>query len=216
MEPEFWHQRWRDNEIGFHEPKANPALVRNLEILGLHKGRRFFLPLCGKTLDIGWLLSKGFAVAGAELSEMAVEQLFDELGVEPEISPGGQLKRYRAPNLDIFCGDIFDLTEESLGPVDAIFDRAALVALPEPMRAQYVTHLMTITGRAPQLLVTFVYDQALMPGPPFSVPDDLVERYYGDHYGLRHLESKAVPGGLKGLVPAEQHVWLLGPPTGAN
>ncbi|AOS98062.1 Thiopurine S-methyltransferase [Microbulbifer aggregans] len=209
MEPEFWHQRWQDNEIGFHESKANPALVRNLELLGLKKASRFFLPLCGKTLDIGWLLSKGHRVAGAELSQMAVDQLFDELKVEPEISILGDLKLYQAPGLDLFCGDIFDLTAEILGPVDAIFDRAALVALPEAMRERYVSHLMEISARAPQLLVTFVYDQALMPGPPFSVSDEEVGRHYDDHYHLRQIENKAIPDGLKGLVPAEQHVWLL-------
>jgi thiopurine S-methyltransferase len=211
MDPEFWHQRWHANEIGFHEPKANPVLVRNLELLGQHKGSRFFLPLCGKTLDIGWLLSRGYQVAGAELSEMAVGQLFDELGVSPEVSDAGKLKHYSAPNLDIFCGDLFDLSAEVVGPVDAIFDRAALVALPEKMRGRYAKQLTNITGHAPQLLVTFVYDQALMAGPPFSVDDDEVKRRYREHYQLRLLESKAIPDGLKGLVPAEQHVWLLRP-----
>lgn len=28
---------------------------------------RIFLPLCGKTLDIGWLLERGYRVVGAEL-----------------------------------------------------------------------------------------------------------------------------------------------------
>jgi hypothetical protein len=45
-----------------------------------------FLPLCGKTLDIQWLLSRGYGVAGSELSKIAVEQLFSELGVEPNIT----------------------------------------------------------------------------------------------------------------------------------
>lgn len=213
MDPEFWHQRWQANEIGFHEPKANPALLRNLELLDLHKDSRFFLPLCGKTLDIAWLLSKGYRVAGAELSEMAVGQLFDELGVSPEVSDRGTLKHYSAPNLDIFCGDLFDLSADVVGPVDAIFDRAALVALPEPMRGRYAKQLTDITGHAPQLLVTFVYDQALMAGPPFSVDDDEVRRRYQEHYQLRLLESKATPDRLKGLVPAEQHVWLLRRPS---
>ncbi|GAA5523686.1 thiopurine S-methyltransferase [Microbulbifer aestuariivivens] len=209
MEAEFWRQIWRNNAIGFHEPKANPVLIRNIELLNLRPHSRFFLPLCGKTLDIGWLLSKGYRVAGAELSEMAVAQLFDELGVTPEVTELGQQKRYSAENLDIFCGDIFDLTAEALGPVDAIFDRAALVALPAPTRARYCRHLTAITGHATQLLVTFVYPQMLMSGPPFSVTDEEVERHYQGDYQLRRLEGRALPGGLKGLVPAAQHVWLL-------
>src|SRR4051812_37476875 len=85
MKAEFWHERWKKNEIGFHEPKPNPALVKNIARLKLPKRARIFIPLCWKTLDIGWLLSKGFRVAGAELSELAVTQLFEQLRLKPKV-----------------------------------------------------------------------------------------------------------------------------------
>ena len=209
MEHEFWTQRWENNEIGFHEREANPALVQHFPALALAEGSRIFLPLCGKTLDIGWLLEKGYRVAGAELSEIAIKQLFEELGVKPEVSDIGGLTHYSAGNIDIYGGDIFKLSKEILGPVNAAYDRAALVALPEPMRTRYAAHLMEITRQAPQLLITFVYDQSLLPGPPFSVTDGDVKRYYGGSYRLDQLESKVVHGGLKGKCPAEEHIWLL-------
>ena len=53
MDPSFWHQRWAKNEIGFHEPKANPLLVTHFNGLSVPTGGRVFVPLCGKTLDIG-------------------------------------------------------------------------------------------------------------------------------------------------------------------
>ena len=81
MDPTFWHQRWEKNEIAFHEGKANALLVKHFHELTLAKGRRVFVPLCGKTLDISWLLSNGYHVAGAELSQVAIEQLFMELGI---------------------------------------------------------------------------------------------------------------------------------------
>ncbi|WP_346836485.1 thiopurine S-methyltransferase [Microbulbifer sp. SAOS-129_SWC] len=209
MDPEFWHQRWKNNQIGFHEPQANPSLVDNINALALVKNQRIFLPLCGKTLDIGWLLSQGYRVAGAELSALAIEQLFDELGVEPRVTKVGQLQHYQAEGLDIFGGDLFALTKETLGAVDAVYDRAALVALPEPMRVRYAQHLMAITAKAPQLLITFVYDQTVMPGPPFAVSDAEVTSHYAADYTLQQLQSKEVAGGLKGKCPAEEHVWLL-------
>ncbi|WP_193164429.1 thiopurine S-methyltransferase [Microbulbifer hainanensis] len=209
MEHEFWNQRWENNEIGFHEREANPALVQHFHALALAEESRIFLPLCGKTLDIGWLLEMGYRVAGAELSEIAIKQLFEELSVTPEVSDIGELKHYSASNIDIYGGDIFNLSAEILGPVDAIYDRAALVALPEPMRTRYTTHLMEITRQAPQLLIAFVYDQSLLPGPPFSVTEADVKRYYDDSYQLNLLESKAVHGGLKGKCPAEECIWLL-------
>lgn len=211
MDPRFWHERWEKNEIPFHERKANPILVRHFSRLGMRKGARVFVPLCGKTLDIGWLLSKGFRVAGAELSEIAVRQLFEELGVEPKISKtrSGEGKEFSAKNIDIFVGDIFKVTRASLGAVDAVYDRAALVALPEKMRKRYSAHLMKISGRAPQLLVTYDYDQSALPGPPFSISNcELVEHYAPD-FDLVLLSSHWLEGGLKGKCPAIENVWLL-------
>ncbi|WP_308367191.1 MULTISPECIES: thiopurine S-methyltransferase [unclassified Microbulbifer] len=209
MDHDFWLQKWEGNDIGFHEHEANPALVDNFRELSLEKGARIFLPLCGKTLDIAWLLSKGCHISGAELSTVAIEQLFAELGVEPQISDLGRIKHYNTENVDIYGGDIFDLSAEILGSVDAIYDRAALVALPGKMRSRYTVHLMEITRKAPQLLITFVYDQTLLPGPPFSVTDAEVSNHYSDYYQLKLLEIKDVPGGLKGQCPAREHVWLL-------
>ena len=211
MDPDFWHARWTANQIGFHEGKPNAHLEAHLGRLGLAAGARLFLPLCGKTRDIAWLLSRGLRVAGAELSPLAVAQLFDDLGVAPEISSVGSLEHHRAGGLDVFVGDIFALSADLLGPVDAVYDRAALVALPAPMRARYAAHMAAITAGAPQLLVCFTYDQAQAEGPPFSVPAADVRALYGAAYRPALLESRPVPGGLKGKVPAEEQAWLLEP-----
>jgi len=210
VDKSFWLQRWEENNIGFHKSEANPALVSYFSELSLAKGSRVFVPLCGKTLDIAWLLANGYRVVGAELSALAIAQLFTELGIKPEISDAGALQRYSAPDLDIFVGDIFDLSGQMLGPVDAIYDRAALVALPQEMRDRYTAHLVEMTASVQQLLVCFEYDQTLMPGPPFSIGDGEVKRQYGDRYGLTLLASANVPGGLKGKCAAKEHVWLLG------
>ncbi|MFC6634745.1 thiopurine S-methyltransferase [Microbulbifer taiwanensis] len=209
MDASFWHQKWQNNEIAFHEGRANTHLVNCFADLSLPKGGRVFVPLCGKTLDIAWLLSGGYRVAGAELSEVAVRQLFTDLGVTPEISAAGDLTLFSAEAIDIFVGDIFDLSGELLGPVDAIYDRAALVALPTEMRSRYTKHLMEITAGAPQLLITFEYDQTQMDGPPFSIGNDEVNRHYSGNYDLALAGSSDVPGGLKGKCAATEKVWLL-------
>lgn len=209
MDASFWKDRWERGEIGFHEKQANPFLVAYFKELALAKGSRVFVPLSGKTLDIAWLLSQGYRVAGAELSEIAVRQLFEELGVEPKISGAGSVQRYRAQNIEIFLGDIFEVTREMLGPVDAIYDRAALVALPKDMRDRYTEHLVEISDNAPQLVIAYEYDQRVIGGPPFSVSQDEVRRHYTDSYNLTLLASSDVPGGLKGKYPATEHVWLL-------
>lgn len=209
MDASFWHQRWEKNEIAFHQSKANPLLVEYFHELSLAKGSRIFVPLCGKTLDISWLLSNGYRVAGAELSKVAIEQLFMELGVQPKISGVGEVDQWSANNIDIFVGDIFALSRKILGPVDAVYDRAALVAFPEEMRNRYTAHLTEMTDKAPQLLICYDYDQRLMEGPPFSVSNEEVKGYYTVNYDVTLIASTDVSGGLKGKCAAKENVWLL-------
>jgi thiopurine S-methyltransferase len=209
MEPSFWHNRWQTNQTGWHEHAVNPLLTTHFPSLNVLPDGRVFVPLCGKSLDLGWLLAQGYAVAGAELSELAITQLFTELGMEPTRSDTGKHKLFHGEKIDIFVGDLFDLSPDILGPVDAVYDRAALVALPEIMRVQYTAHLKTLTALVPQLVIGYEYDQTIVPGPPFSITVDELHRHYGDSYALTPLARLDVPGGLKGKCPATEHIWRL-------
>ena len=211
MEHDFWHQKWEKNEIGFHLPDANPLLVKHLSTLNLKQGARVFLPLCGKSLDIVWLLAQGYSVAGAELSSIAIEELFKNLNIKPNIKTLGDITHYSAPNIDMFVGDIFKVTPAMLGKVDAVYDRAALVALPDEMRIAYTSHLLALTHNAPQLLICFEYEQSVHAGPPFSICADEVKQHYQTTYDLTLLASETMPDGLKGKHPATEHVWWLEP-----
>jgi len=209
MDPEFWRARWQENRIGFHEGAPNALLVGHFAALGVKPGGRVFVPLCGKSQDMVWLRAQGFTVVGAELSPLAVTQFFAELGMVPEVTPAGPLVRYAAEGVTIFVGDIFALDADTLGPVDAVYDRAALVALPPELRVRYAAHLCALTGAAPQLLVTFEYDQAQHAGPPFAVLEADVRAYYTAAYTLVKARSREVAGGLKGQCPAQESVWRL-------
>ena len=209
MERDFWIRRWTNNQIGFHEGAPNSLLTAHFASLKVAKGGRVFVPLCGKSNDMNWLRAQGYRVVGAELSRMAVEQFFAELGLEPDITPAGPFERFDIEGLTIFLGDIFELDEETLGPVDAVYDRAALVALPEPLRRRYAAYLPELTGRVPQFLVTFIYDQSVIDGPPFSVDDRWVRNHYEPFYDLDIAETRDVEGGLKGTCPAKETAWLL-------
>lgn len=211
MQHDFWQNKWQKNEIGFHLQEANPLLVKHFSTLNLKQNARVFLPLCGKTLDIAWLLTQGYRVAGAELSQIAIEDLFNSLQLTPTITTHGDIRQYSAANIDIFVGDIFKVTPTMLGNIDAVYDRAALVALPQEMRQRYAAHLLALTQTAPQLLICFEYDQTLQAGPPFSVTNNEVKQHYQHHYELTLLTSEAVLGGLKGICPATEHAWWLKP-----
>lgn len=209
MDPNFWHGKWARRQIGFHRSEVNPILLRHIDRLSLARGSRLFLPLCGKTLDVGGLRALGYRICGIEWVETAVQELFDELGATPQVTGTAAMRCYRSEGIDIFVGDIFTLSADVLGPVDAVYDRAALVALPADVRARYAAHLATITRQAPQLLVTYVYDQRQVDGPPFAVSADEVHQHYDHTHIISPLERVPVAGGMKGICQAREDVWLL-------
>ncbi|WP_419811268.1 thiopurine S-methyltransferase [Bacterioplanoides sp.] len=220
MRSEFWHERWENQQTGFHLPEVNPVLIRYWPDMKLTPGQRVMVPLCGKTLDIIWLLQQGYAVVGIELSEIALDELADTitntLKLEIHKTRNGDRVLYRADNLLLIAGDFFALSSQDIGPVDAVYDRAALIALPEPMRADYVPHLLALTQQAKQLLVGLSYPQDEMSGPPFSVRPQQVQQYYQDVYQISVKEQQDILEQeprfkARGLTSFVQDVYLLTP-----
>lgn len=208
MDKIFWHKKWEKDDIKFHEGEANRLFVQNFQKFFLLNTGRIFLPLCGKSFDIHWLLSRGYRIVGIELSKIAIKQLFVDLGITPKIENIDQMIHYSAHNIDIFEGDIFDLSTQILGSVDFIYDRAALVALPKALRYKYASHIAQITNQTPQLLICYEYDQLLMNGPPFSVNFEEIHELYKNFYTLKLIKSINVPHGLKG-IEAKEKIWHL-------
>jgi thiopurine S-methyltransferase len=193
MHAEFWQARWARSEIGFHSPEVNPYLQRHWPSLELAKGSRVLVPLCGKSLDLAWLAGQGYRVLGVELAQKAVEDFFTEQQLQPQISQEEGFTLYRAGAVEIYCGDFFALTAQQLADCTALYDRAALIALPPEMRARYVAHLSQLLPSGCQgLLVTLDYEQAQMDGPPFAVPDSEAQRLFTEAWKIEVLESADV------------------------
>lgn len=211
MQEEFWQEKWRSNQIGFHEDSPHPFLVSHFERLNLSAGDTVFVPLCGKAVELEWLAARGLRVVGVEFSELAVEELFARYGVEAEKSQDGPLMRYSAGRIDVLVGDFFELTSQHLGQIDAVFDRAALVALPPETRMNYAARLNELTAKAPQILITFDYDQAQMDGPPFAVPAETIRTYYEASMTCQLLATRSIPEPLAQRCIGQEEVWLLEP-----
>jgi thiopurine S-methyltransferase len=193
LQPEFWHERWRTGQIGFHQAAVDRNLKEYWPDLGLTIDSRVFVPLCGKSLDLLWLRERGHSVAGVEISALALESLCMELGVPAKRRILDDFEVYEAPKLQLFCGDFFALTPKLLGSISAVFDRAALISWTPELRAAYVQHITELTGPGTQtLLVTLEYPQEQMKGPPFSVSADEVERLYARHHEIRALSREDV------------------------
>lgn len=196
MEPDHWHARWQEGRIGFHSGEPNRWLVRYYAELNLSQDDTVFLPLCGKSVDLLWLANQGHAVLGIELSEIALQQFFDEQQLEPSRQSAPPFTQWSSDPIKLLQGDFFDLSAEQLAPCRAVFDRAALVALPPEMRQRYVASLaQLLTPGTTILLVTTDYPQQEKTPPPFAVSDEEVRRLYREAFEVEQLHSEDLSTG---------------------
>src|SRR5690606_18613610 len=193
MDAAFWHERWREGRTHFHQSRVTPLLAKYWPALGVPAGSRVLVPLCGKSIDMVWLAEQGHRVLGVELSPLAVEQFFAEQGLQADIRQVGHGQYYRAGDIEIYCGDIFDLDADVLSECAGAYDRAALVALPADMRARYARHVYGQLSESYRgLLITLDYEQSQMDGPPFSVRDDEVQALYAAHSHAELIDRRDI------------------------
>jgi len=193
MEAEFWHARWQQGQIGFHQQRVTPLLPKYWPTLDVPAGGRVLVPLCGKSLDMLWLAEQGYQVLGVELSPLAVAQFFAENGLQASTSTSAMGQHYRAGAIEILCGDIFAMDARTLASCVAAYDRAALVALPAAMRAPYARHVYgQLHPQYRALLLTLDYDPAQMDGPPFAVNDTEVQAICAPHSRATLLDRRDI------------------------
>jgi thiopurine S-methyltransferase len=215
MKKDFWLERWKQEEIGFHQNEVNPYLRKYWPELHLAHDSLVFVPLCGKSGDMQWLSEQGHPVLGVELSNLAVQAFFRENGHLPQHFTYKKFDCYEANNIRILCGDFFDVSKDQLVNVTGVYDRASLIALPPEMRSSYVRHLVSIVAPATQvLLITVDYPQSEMQGPPFSVSAGEVETLYREHAQVRLLAQADVlmqnPRFQdRGLSSLQENIFLL-------
>jgi thiopurine S-methyltransferase len=189
MERDFWLKRWRESRIGFHQDSPTPLLLKHWPAVGAAPRNRVLVPLAGKSLDMAWFASQGYRVLGAELSPLAVAQFFESQGVEPSVEGAADGIHHLAGPIELVQGDVFALDPDAIASCTAVFDRAAIIALPPEMRERYVRE---VYGKLPAgcrgLLITLEYPQQEKAGPPFSVDEDEVRSRFEGEWRVRLLE----------------------------
>jgi thiopurine S-methyltransferase len=210
MAADYWLTRWREGRTGFHLADFNPLLIAHSAVFS--DATRVLVPLCGKSADLEWLVTHGYEVVGVELAELAAQAFFAERGLTPTRRQASDFVVYEHGNLAIWVGDFFATTSAQLGTFDAVYDRAAMIALPPELRGDYASHLQTLlTPKAKLLLVTLHFDAP--GGPPFSVPPEEVSAAFAgaEIRLLASLDSSADPptAVARGATFEHENVYLV-------
>lgn len=219
MDPAYWQGRWERGETGWHKAEVNPYLVRHWAAAGVAPGAKVLVPLCGKTLDLGWLAEQGHPVLGVEISALGAEAFFAEAGLTPARRAVGPFTVLEAQGVAIAVGDFFALPAlaDELADVGGLYDRAALIALPPERRGAYAAVLCgALPAAARGLTITIAFEQAKKPGPPFSVAPAEVRALFGDRFEIAELCDDDVlahnPGFVAaGLASLREHAFALAP-----
>ena len=214
MEHQFWHERWAKKEIGFHEGTVNQYLHDHWPELAGNGTGAVLVPLCGKAHDMWWLHDRGHAVIGVELSDVACKDFFEEGQEKAKVHPGEPFTKFAHDDLQLWCGDFFQLVPEDLKHARLVYDRAALIALPPHMRQDYVDHLTAVIPDGTRiLLITLDYDTDIK-GPPFNVSNEEVLKLYSADYEIEHILTNTLAKDhpftkRKGLAGATESVFRL-------
>jgi thiopurine S-methyltransferase len=215
MEHDYWLTRWQQGETGFHQNEINVYLRQYWQELDLAQGSEVFVPLCGKSRDMLWLRSQQHTVLGVELSAIAVQTFCRENGRFTQYERDEKFERYEMDGIRILCGNFFDLGKNELAKVNAVYDRAALVALPPEIRKRYARHLLNHLPPATKiLLINFDYPQSEMQGPPFAVSPDEVEALFHEYAEIKLLDKLDVLAQNqrfqeRGLSRLQESIFLL-------
>jgi thiopurine S-methyltransferase len=187
---EFWLSRWEENDIGWHHEEFNPHLLGFWHNLEIPAGARILVPLSGKSRDMVWLAEHDYRILGVEISPIAVSSFFAERGLEPRVTEGERFSRWQAGDYDMLCGDLFLLQKEDLREINAVYDRASLVALNRDQREAYAGLLaQLLPSGCAVLLVAMDYPQHEMQGPPYCVTEQEVKEIFGADFHIDLLDS---------------------------
>lgn len=199
MDNEFWINKWRTGEIGFHEDRPHPLLLSCWSLVA-RGAKRVLVPLCGKSLDMRALIESGFHMTGVEVAREACEAFFEEAGWSADSALTSYGERFSHEGVDLINGDWFEISPGVVQDIDAVYDRAALIAVPPERRGEYVEQLQRLAPGAPILLITLKPVDGL-DGPPFGMTEEEVRALFPD-YRITLLAERGSEA--KGIAVTEQ------------
>ncbi|KAM4706066.1 putative thiopurine S-methyltransferase [Rhinophrynus dorsalis] len=191
-----WVQIWESRKIAFHQDNIHKLLSEFLDtMLNNRKQLSIFFPLCGKAVDMKWLADMGHNIVGVDVSETGLKGFFEENNidyVEEAMTgiPGAKVFKSTSGNISLYCCNIFNLSDSLIGKFGGIWDRGAMVAMNPCDRERYTNLMVSLMAKdCRYLLVTHIYNPALIKGPPFYITDADLERLLGPLCIIKHMKT---------------------------
>jgi thiopurine S-methyltransferase len=209
---QYWAGRWKRGETGWHQTEVEPGLTSNFSKFS---PTRVFVPLCGKSLDLVWLASQGHEVIGVEFTEQGILEFFEENQIQYQLSTRGKFKVFQGGRFTILNGDFFDLEASDLGSIGAVYDRAALIALPLETRRRYASKMIQLLKQCAHR-DSFSFLQIVLErtpsddkGPPYSVSNSEIRDLYGKAFQIQPISREALPMESGSSSQTEECVYLF-------
>ncbi|MEL7832963.1 thiopurine S-methyltransferase [Fodinibius sp. Rm-B-1B1-1] len=202
MEISYWQSRWRKDNTGWHMDMVYPPLPKLWKRLNIKSESRILVPLCGKSLDLHWLAEHSQKVIGVDVSHKALHTVMEKYPETFSQTSSHNFTVYKSSSLELWEGDFMKLPTKEITPIDLVYDKASIIALPPKMRPQYAQKILDLCGNTTRILLqTFEYIQEEMNGPPFSVDEKELQKLFGHNFRLQlmHEQSK-----LEELEPFQQ------------
>lgn len=192
MDKAYWLNRWETGNTRFNEPVPHRYLVKYFDELNLSPGDSIFVPLCGKSVDMVWMMRHKHPIIGVEISPIAINDFLAENEIQALKSQEDGFCVYRHNLGMLYQGDLFTFNPACLNEIKAVYDRGCFVALP-PMsiRLQYIDWLKSTLQTGTRILfISIEHNNPSIAEPPFSVSDKELRQYFNKEFSVNLLRKE--------------------------
>ncbi|KAH3733594.1 hypothetical protein DPMN_040025 [Dreissena polymorpha] len=107
----------------------------------------------------------------------------------------GRLYKSTDGRLQVYVGDLFDLTKDRLGEFDRVWDSKSIVAINVVDQERYRDLLLSFLKKDGQYYLMIIdYDPAVWPGPPHNITDQRVRQLYGEYCNIEVIQESNLTG----------------------
>ena len=177
----FWDEAWKKQDTPWFQPEQDRHFFNNYQKICkkflLSKKLDCFIPLCGTSLAINFLYSKGHNIWGVDLSDLALKRLKNDY------------KELKGERVNLIEKDIFDF--EPNQKFDLIYDRAALIALNPNKRKKYCNLLTSwLKTKGAIVIETINFQAKNYQGPPFPISSSETRKLFSKLKTKNLVETK--------------------------